>query len=161
MATKVFKEEQRFQLWEVYLLLLFFSLLTLFNLVREPFPIGKYGATDLFIFILLSLIIWYLYQLKMIVSFDDKGITVRYFPKLHKKCYIAWSDIADCRFVKLSKRAQWSGGAISFSTEERVFSLCGRNGLFLRTKKGEKYFIGSKKLLENKELVLEMINKEK
>ena len=57
-----------------------------------------------------------------------------------------WEDIEEYRFVESTQPANWSGWNVQFQNEERQVSLCGRNGVQIVTKDGEKLFIGSRKL---------------
>ncbi len=54
-------------------------------------------------------------------------------------------------FVETSLLAGLSGGNINFSSQENLYSVCGRNGMVLHTKDGETVFLGSRSLLERKE----------
>ncbi len=161
MTRKIFKEEQKFRYWEVYILLAIFMTLATARLVS-----GLLGFTEMetlssvvYLLILTSfgLVFWYLYQLKMIIKVNEKGLTIRYFPQIFQKRKIKWSEIQDCRFIRTPEMAEWSGWGVHFALDEEMHSLCGRTGLHIITNDGKKYFIGSKNILEKKEAIKEQL----
>lgn len=94
---------------------------------------------------LFGVLIWWLTRLKLKVVITNKFIRFKLSPIHVKKHTISWKEIDKCEIVKTSEAAQWSGGNITFNHEKRI-SLTGRNGLALRTQKGEHYFIGCKNI---------------
>ena len=90
--------------------------------------------------------IFALYRLKLKLSISDKKIKYKLSPWHSAKQSILWQDVDSCKIVQTSEAAQWSGGNITFNHEKR-FTLSGRNGLALKTKSGERYFIGCEDIL--------------
>ncbi len=89
--------------------------------------------------------VWWLTRLKLKVAIGDKNIKFKMSPRHVKKRSIPWEEVEKCEIVKTSEAAQWSGRNITFHREKR-FSLTGRNGLAIKTRNGECYFIGCKNI---------------
>lgn len=154
MATKILREEQRCRSLNIYLVLLFFILLTVAALVKRFFVHAEGWVTSYPVLIVILLILggltWFLlYRVRMELKVSEKGLNIRHFPMHPKKLKIKWDEVEDYEFVDESNAAQWSGWGIHFSTTgEKYFSLCGRTGMWIHTKNGENIFIGSQKILE-------------
>ena len=91
-------------------------------------------------------LIWWLRKLKLKVAITAKNIKFKLSPLHEKKQSIPWKEIDECEIVRTTEAAQWSGGNITFNHEKR-YSLTGRNGLAIKTKKGECFFIGCRDIL--------------
>lgn len=146
MVKVYFKEKQRYDnklLLTILGICCIVAIFGGFKFLAEPD--ANYPQTVLFFFTALTIgaIIWWLSKLKMKVNISEKGIKFKMTPLHIKKQAIFWKDIEKCEIVRTSEVAQWSGGNITFNREKRI-SLNGRNGLALKTKKGEHYFIGCK-----------------
>jgi hypothetical protein len=98
------------------------------------------------------LLIWWLINLKLKVVVSEKNIKFKLSPIHPKKRSIPWQEIARCEIVETPEAAQWSGGNITFNHEKR-YSLTGRNGLSITTKKGKNFFIGCSDLAGLKEAI--------
>ncbi len=161
MNRKIFKEEQKFRFWEVYILLALFMSLALARLVSGLLGFAELEMASSVVYVLIlasfGLVFWYLYQLKMIIKVNEKGLTIRYFPQFFKKRKIKWSEIEDCRFIRTPEMAEWSGWGVHFALDEETHSLCGRTGLHIITKDGKKYFIGSKNIMDKKDAIKEQL----
>ena len=92
-----------------------------------------------------SVLIWWLTRLKLKVTVTEKKVKFKLSPLHLKKQAIPWEDIDRCEIIKTPEAAKWSGGNISSLAEKR-YSLTGRNGLAIKTKEGEHYFIGCKNI---------------
>lgn len=150
MKNVLFKEKQRYT-DKVNLTILGLIVLGAFigaiNALIQP---EKNYAIAIFLFVTtlsFSLLIWWLTKLKLKVVINDKYIQFKLSPIHGKKRTIPWEDIDKCDIIKTPPAAQWSGGNITYNHEKRI-SLTGRNGLAIRTKKGEHYFIGCKNIEE-------------
>lgn len=103
-----------------------------------------------FLLVIASMIgasIWWLTRLKMNVTISDKNIKFKIYPLHDDKLSISWKEVEKCEIVETSEAAQWAGGNITFNQEKR-FSFTGRNGLAIKTKKGDYYFIGCRQIGE-------------
>ena len=144
MKNVHFKEEQRYNSKYLLILLGAISLVVAAVGLRELLsPVPNY-ANVTFLFtaaiIIGGLTVWY-NQLWMKVTICDKKIKFKMSPLPVRKHSLKWKEIEKCAIVKTPEAAQWSGGNITFNHEKR-YSLNGRNGLAIQTKRGERYFIG-------------------
>ena len=115
-----------------------------------------YEAIFLFIIALIvGIFIWWLTRLKMKVTISDKNINFKMSPIHTEKISISWKEVENCEIIKTSKAAQWLGSNITFN-HEKIFSFTGRNGLAIKTKKGDYYFIGCHKIIELQEALSKM-----
>ena len=146
MKNNVYKERQYFTDKVVFALLGTGLAGTLFGLVKYILSVNyTFGYVLLYLAIAATLVfcLWWLKQLKLKVSVNEKRVKYKLFP-LHKKPRkILWDEVASCKIVKTPLSAQWHGSNIRFSGE-LWFSLTGRNGLSIETKDGRRYFIGCK-----------------
>ncbi len=148
MAKKIYKEKQQYENYLILGILGLTSALLVLGGIRLLFdPQGDYLRPISLFIIALSMggLIWWLTNLQLKVTISKKNIKFKLSPIHPKKQAIAWEDIERCTLVKTSEAAQWSGGNITFNHEKRV-TLSGRNGLSIKTKNGEFYFIGFKNL---------------
>lgn len=144
MATKLHKEEQRFNDKVVMALLgtgivgLLYGMVN--NLLIEPTNLFKAG---MFLTTALALGGWlfWLVRLRLKVKISDKSIKYQMAPFHTTNRKIKWKEVKKCSIVKTPKVAQWHGSNLSYGKESR-FTLSGRNGLSITTKDGRKYFIG-------------------
>ncbi len=124
-----------------------------FLTVKEP----NFGSA-IFLFIVavaIGALVWGLTKLKLKVAITEKNVKFKLSPVHLKKHSIPWGEIDQCEIVKTSEAAQWSGGNIAFNHEKR-YSLTGRNGLAIKTKQGERFFIGCSDVSELRRTLDEM-----
>jgi|GEM_PF-666458 len=152
MKNVLFKEKQRYNDKVVIAVLGMITLGAFVLAIKFLIQPEKNYATSILLLVLsfsFGLLIWWLTKLKLKVIINDKYIQFKLSPIHGTKRTISWEDIDQCDIVKTPPAAQWSGGNITYNHEKRI-SLTGRNGLALRTKKGENYFIGCKNIEELK-----------
>lgn len=150
MKNVLFREKQRYKDKTILAALGVVVIGTLVGAINHLFQLEINYAVTISLFVvslLFSILIWWLTKLKLKVVITDKFIRFKMSPIHVKKHTIPWEEIEACDIVKTSAAAQWSGGNITFNHEKRI-SLTGRNGLALRTKKGDYYFIGCKNIEE-------------
>lgn len=146
MANTIYKEHQRYEDKLVLAILSGFIglvLIKFFTLLLSPSIDYTKIAITLGVALALGGIVWWLSNLRMKLKISDKGIKVKMPPIQKQKIFIPWSQVAGCDIVESPAAAQWSGSNITYTGETQV-SLCGRNGLSIKTKKGRKFFIGCK-----------------
>ena len=151
MAKKIFKEKQTFSDQFLTIMLLVLGALIAARAVKELIVPGDrftevlvVASTILFI---VGGVLWYLHNLKLVVTVTKKKISFDMKPLSGGKQHILWKEVSCCEIVDTPELAQWQGANITFNHERR-FSVCGRNGLHLTTKDGRDYLIGSNKLTE-------------
>ncbi|MTB51705.1 hypothetical protein [Lewinella sp. W8] len=157
--TKVnFKETQRYDNKLIPLLLGLIGVVTMVrgtSLLIAPEP-KIWGAIFLFsVAAAIGGLIWWLTQLKLKVVVTEKNVKFKLSPLHEKKHSISWEEIDKCAIVRTSEVAQWGGGNITFNHEKR-YSLTGRNGLSIRTRAGELFFIGCTDLTRLQETLNKM-----
>jgi hypothetical protein len=144
MATKLHKEKQYFNDKAVFGLLGLGAAAALGRGIFELFSNNSslvHSLGMLAIACLLGAILYGLVQLKLKVTVSEKSIKYKLYPFHAKAQKIRWEDVEDCCIVKTPKAAEWHGASVRYNGESR-FSLAGRNGLRVKTKDGDKYFIG-------------------
>ena len=154
MAKKLFKEKQQYRDRGIITLLVFLIGGMLFKIGREMLYATHPSVLNIVtctIFIaLMGVLLYYLLRLQLNISVSDKSINVKMKSwYTNKKRKIYWDEIESCNIVQTPLATQWHGGNIRFD-HEKTFSFCGRNGVELTTKSGEKYFLGSRRLEELK-----------
>ncbi len=155
MAYKIIKEEQRFRDPLTYgvlgLLLLLTTVVftqdTLWGSPEWHLPLWFYVSS----FLLFGGALWYFLHIRFKLSVTEKGIKYRYEPFHPRKQRILWEEVASYEFVETNWLSSLSGGNVNFSSMEHLYSLCGRNGLFLHKRDGEVVFLGSRSLLKHRE----------
>lgn len=166
MAKKIVKVEERLQNIEVFAL---FSLLFVLLSVRftQQQLLATHEATasaEAFALALLLVggILFILWRLRMTILLNHKGITFKISPLHSKKYKIKWAEIEKCQLVETSKSAQWSGwGVPQLNNRERVFSLCGKTGMYIKKKDGEIIFLGSLQLSGYQDKIVKLLNAQK
>ncbi len=145
MATKIYKEKQRFSNRLIYVSILALFGLSLARMVHEMMQNGFQNTyiilTCALICIGLAVLFWYYYNLRLKVAISDHHISFKMKPLHLTKQRIAWDDIKTVEVIKTPEIDQWQGGNITFNHETR-FSVNGRNGLHIITKAGKEFFIG-------------------
>jgi hypothetical protein len=83
---------------------------------------------------------------------NEKGISYQYFPRHEDRTKIKWEEIDNCEVVKTPMMTEMSGWNVQFSNEKN-YSLSGRNGLDVTLKNGERVFLGAKNLSALKKVI--------
>lgn len=147
MEKRIFEENQRHTRWELTLLISLLSIGLTYRFIEQNFIAPVENAFSLSAFMLLMLILLatfsYFASMRLSVKVTDEFISFRYHPFQEKRHKIKWSEVTGYEIVQLSEVAQWNGWNVNFS-QEKVFSVNGRNGISIYTKSGESYFVGSK-----------------
>lgn len=158
MQKRIFEENQTDKRWELIALIGLLSVGLTYRFVEQNFitPVDHALSLSAFLMMIAALLValTYVTSRRLSVKVTEEFISFRYHPFQEKRHKILWSEVASCEIVKMSETAQWNGWNVSFS-REKMFSVSGRNGMSIKTKSGEKYFIGSK----NIEGLREAVNK--
>lgn len=143
-----FREQQRYSGWQLIALILFLVLGLSYRFIDQhfidpvPTPIGVLPYAALMALLLGALV--YLLKVRVFIFANKEHICVSRFPWTRHPVCVKWSDVAACEIVRSPLLAQWSGSNIHLD-HEKVFSVCGRNGIHLTTQEGEGLFIGSRR----------------
>lgn len=146
MQKQIFKEEQKYQRWELPLLISFLGAGLTYRFIEQQMAANSDNAMSVAAFAgilgLLMVILFYFRSLRLSVKMTNETISFRYHPWQEKKYKIKWSEVESYEIVKLSEAAQWNGWNIHYGNE-KVFTVNGKSGIHISTKTGEQYFIGS------------------
>jgi len=149
MATRKYKEDQRFRRWDVLGFIAFLLALALFRFI-EGFYLRDWQEFSIAILCisLLGIALYFLLSIRLIIKIDEQKISYRYYPLHLKKRKIKWEEIEQCELIDTPVASELSGWAVRFASDEKMFSVSGRRGLYLQLKDGREFFIGSKHLGE-------------
>jgi hypothetical protein len=150
MAKKIYQEKQQFHDWLVIGLLSLATLGLLYGAASyfwETDVTILYSTACLVLAAGLGYTIWWLTSLRYKLTVTDKKIKFKIdgITKTSKK--IAWDDIVSCTVVKTPNITKFQRPNAILS-DEKFYSLDGRNGLMIKTKDGSYYFIGCQNVEE-------------
>jgi len=144
MKQRKFKERQQFKDRLLFFLLWAGLAGAVAGLVRS-FVVEQAGMGQalgyMLIAVLLGTWLWWLNQLKLKVSVNEKRIKYKLSPLHRKSKKIEWEEVASCKLVKTPRSASWHGSNVHFGNM-KWFSLSGKNGMSITTKDGRRVFIG-------------------
>ncbi len=153
---KVFKEEQRFTQWWVWLMLLSINTLFIFGSVKQIFfktPFGNNPMNNIglgittFILILFTILF---FSVKLKTKIDQTGIYYYFSPFQFKTKKIEWNTIESIRVIKYKPIQNYGGWGIKHGS----YTVKGNIGLQVIFNNQKKILIGTQKENEIK-LVLE------
>lgn len=151
MAKKIYQEKQQFHDW-VVIVLLSLALIGLLYGAASYFWRIDVTLTYSIICLLLAAgigytIWWLLTSLQYKLTVTDKNIKFKLKGITETSKKIAWDDIVSCTLVKTPNLVKWERPK-AMTTDEKFYSLDGRNGLMIETKDGSRYFIGCQNVEE-------------
>lgn len=144
-----YKETQRSRKTEVWILVVIFLGLVVYNALRDlPYQqdTGKLAftfTTYLVIILAAVALLWYYNSIQFTLTINEKGIRYKYFPWHSRKERIKWEDIAAYELVKTPKWGAMSGWNVSYDLRETVYTCSGYNGLRIHLKNGRTIFLGT------------------
>ena len=153
--TIIFKEEQRFTQWWLWLLLGGVLLIPIYGIVqqfvlKEPFGNNPMSDWGLVLFLLGMLAFCYFFWwLKLQTTITKKEIAIN-FPPLAKK-RILWSEVEHAQIVKYSPLIGY--GLRIWTPHGTVYNVKGNRGLSLVLKNGKKYMIGTQRHREVEDII--------
>ncbi|MBT8220824.1 MAG: hypothetical protein KJP00_13425 [Bacteroidia bacterium] len=159
MPDFIFKEEQKFTQWWLWVLLAIvavsLSSITLYQLYEgNPFSDNPVVFTILGSGSLIALILLITFSsLKMTTEADSEGIRVRFAPFVNRKFY--WKEMKSAEVIDYGFVGGW--GVRLFTRYGTVYNVQGSDGLYMQLKNGKKYVIGTQRPDELSELVNDMV----
>jgi hypothetical protein len=150
MANKIYQEKQRFHDWLTIVML---SLATAGLLYGAASYFWSDDVTVIYSIVCLVLAgglgyaIWWLTSQRSKLTITDKKIKFKLKGPVKKSKKIAWDDVVSFTVVKSSALAKWDRPKTTI-TDEKFYSLDGRNGLMIETEDGHHYFIGCQSIEE-------------
>jgi hypothetical protein len=162
----VFKEQQKFRQWWLWLILIFVAADTLWVTIRE----FKSNQGDTFEHIILPLIllvlsgsvIFFILSIKLETEIKEDGIYVRLFPIHRGFRFYPWNSIAQAYARTYKPLAEYGGWGLRGLGNNRALNIAGKEGLQLIMLDGRKLLIGTQKPQEITDVLLlipEMTNK--
>lgn len=150
MANKIYQEKQRFHDWLIIVLLALAILGLLYGAASyfwSPQGTFVYSGVSLLLAAGLGYAIYWLTSLRSKLTITDETIKFKLKGPIAATQKIAWEDIQSCTIVKAPVLAKWDRPKVTL-TDEKFYSLSGRNGLMIETKSGDHYFLGCKNVGE-------------
>lgn len=155
MEKVLFKEEQRFKQWWVWLIIVFTLLAVIVPLVNaiteEQAQINSSGTARLVLYgvlavlFLVTVLITLLF-IKLKTKITDEGIYVSYFPFMRKWKKFALKEIEKYEIRRYRAVLEYGGyGMRTRRKAGRAFTISGNIGLQLYLKNGKKLLIGTQK----------------
>ena len=152
MATKIYQEKQQFHDWLSVVMLSLAAVGLLYGAASyfwSADPSLFYSLVCLLLTTGLAYAIWWLTSLRSKLTITDKKIKFKLKGPIEKSKKIAWKDIESCTLVRTKGVAKFNRPKVTI-TDERFYSLDGRNGLMIETTDGKHYFIGCRNMHELK-----------
>jgi hypothetical protein len=143
----VFEEEQRFNQWWLWLLLLGLLGSAIYGMYQqlvlgEPFgskPMSDNGIVVYFIFSV-AMVVFFRWM-RLYTHINKEGVSMIFAPFVTKK--IAWDEIKNMGIVHYGFVGGW--GIRPYTTYGTVYNISGAKGLAINLENGNKFLIGSQK----------------
>ena len=154
---RVFKENQRFTQWWLWVLNIGILLIPIYGIIQQVFyknPFGNRPMSDigLYVFLFFMLLFnYFFWLLKLETTIDENGIQYRFFPLQPKIKTIPWNEIQKISIRKYNPLTEYGGWGIKLGAR----NVKGNIGLQLELKNGKKILIGTQKR-EEMERVIKM-----
>lgn len=159
----LFREEQKFTQWWLWLILISIAILPFIELYQQLVGLGKFETKpssvlgiilySVFVFGIIALF-WFM---RLKTEIDQKEIRMNFFPFTKKQ--VLWRDIKSAKIVNYGFVGGWG---IRFGSKYgTVYNASGNKGLALELFDGENFVIGTQKQDELKRLIEEMTNVQK
>lgn len=156
----VFKEEQKFTQWWLWLILIPIAILPIFGMYKQLIlgenfgnnPMSNIGLIlfSIFIFSLIGLI----FLIKLKTKIDENGIWMSFYPFVKKK--FNWKEIKTIAVVNYGFVGGW--GIRFWTRYGTVYNIKGNKGLAIELINGKKILIGTQKENELKQLIKSITN---
>ncbi len=151
----IFREEQRFTQWWLWLMLGGMLLIPIYGIVqqivlKESFGDNPMSNLELIIFfiVMLALIVFF-WMIKLRTTITKDEIKINYPPLAKKR--ILWSDVEQAQIVKYSPLIGY--GLRIWTPHGTVYNVKGNRGLFLILKNGKKCMIGTQRHREVEDII--------
>jgi hypothetical protein len=156
MSKRIFKENQRFNQWWLWLGIA--SLVGIFVYQRYPIEFNQ----EFFIsFGVLALLVFVLFSIQLTTQIDENGIHIKMFPFHLKTVSYPWSDLYSAEVVEYSPISEYGGWGLRISRKGKAFNVKGNKGIKIQTSDGRSRMIGTQKFEEAKEVVVSYQDKMK
>ncbi len=154
-----FKEEQKFNQWWLWLILILMGILPLIGIYKQLILGEKLGDNPMsdislliFSIIMFSLVGLFLIM-KLKTSIDKNGINMYFFPFIKKS--VDWQQIKNVKVINYGFVGGW--GIRLWTKYGTVYNVKGDKGLEIVLKSGKKFLIGTQKETELSTIIEEMM----
>ena len=154
-----FKEEQKFNQWWLWLILIPMGVLPLIGIYKQLILEEKLGDNPMsdinlliFSIIMFSLVGLFLIM-KLKTSIDKNGINMHFFPFIKKS--VDWQQIKNVKVVNYGFVGGW--GIRLWTKYGTVYNVKGDKGLEIVLKSGKKFLIGTQKETELSTIIEKMM----
>ncbi len=154
-----FKEEQKFNQWWLWLILILMGILPLIGIYKQLILGEKLGDNPMsdislliFSIIMFSLVGLFLIM-KLKTSIDKNGINMHFFPFIKKS--VDWQQIKNVKVVNYGFVGGW--GIRLWTKYGTVYNVKGDKGLEIVLKSGKKFLIGTQKETELSTIIEKMM----
>lgn len=154
-----FKEEQKFNQWWLWLILIPMGVLPLIGIYKQLILGEKLGDNPMsdislliFSIIMFSLVGLFLIM-KLKTSIDKNGINMHFFPFIKKS--VDWQQIKNVKVVNYGFVGGW--GIRLWTKYGTVYNVKGDKGLEIVLKSGKKFLIGTQKETELSTIIEKMM----
>ena len=151
----VFKEEQRFTQWWLWLILIGLALLPILGMYQQLYLGKAFGNrpmsdTGLGLFALLTFcFVGFFWRMRLKTTIDQKEIRMQFFPFTKKQ--VPWETIKTVKVVNYGFVGGWG---IRLGTKYgTVYNIKGKMGLAITLTNGKKFLIGTQKIEELERLL--------
>jgi hypothetical protein len=162
-----FAETQRFSRWWAWAAVIVFNILFLYAFVQQVImgkPFGSKPATNMQLILAEFIPLFFLILLisiRLKTSFNNEGISYRYYPFQFTTTFIAWHELSDAYMREYNSLYEYGGWGIRVGTAKTGNALntsqsC-KTGLQLKFKNGRLLLIGTRRPEELKVIIDEVI----
>ncbi|HKK75588.1 MAG TPA: hypothetical protein VJ953_10990 [Saprospiraceae bacterium] len=142
-----FEEEQRFNQWWLWLILIGLNLIPAFGIYQQVFKgqaFGNHPLSDTGLIVLqafLLLFLWTFWRLRLKTAINEEFITFTFYPFANKT--IPWTEVRSATLINYGFVGGW--GVRLSSKYGTVYNTSGQMGLLLELDGGKKICIGTQK----------------
>lgn len=163
MARIYYKEEQKFNQWWIWLILIALAVFWIYQIVQQIFmgiPVGNNPAPDIVV-ILIGIFpaagIWLFRTMTLVTTIDESGISYRFRPFQRKSKLIKPEDIARFEVKKYNPVMDYGGWGIRLGSTKNgnAYNVSGNMGVLFEFKNGRKFMLGT----QNPESIRSTLNK--
>ena len=132
----LFKENQKFTQWWLWLILIYFPVSSIFIYNN---PINYY-------YVIIGVTIplfFYLFQLR--IKIDKSGLHYQFFPLHLKEFYINKNEIEKVEALKYRPISEYGGWGIRYGFHGKAYNISGNEGVKIYLKNGTNILFGSQK----------------
>jgi hypothetical protein len=163
MSRAYYNEEQKFNQWWIWLIMLSISGVWIWQMVQQVFmgiPFGNNPAPDLviiFIGLFPAFGIWLFRVMTLVTTIDETGIHYRFRPFQRKPKVIRLEDVAKFEVKKYNPILDYGGWGIRLSSFRKgnAYNVSGNMGVLFEFKNGKKFMLGT----QNPEGIRSALNK--